>query len=74
VILANIVSQPNLPDKWLWQLHVFKFYNVSSAYNYLMLSDNTSPTDNIEILNKEIPLKVILFLASSVLSVTLHKL
>jgi hypothetical protein len=62
VILANIVLQLNLPHKWLWQLHVSKNYDVSSAYNYLMSSDNTSPTDNnVSIWNKEVPLKVSLF-------------
>jgi len=46
VILANIVLQPDLLDRWLWKLYASKNYNVSSACNYLMSSDNTSPADN----------------------------
>jgi len=36
VILVNIALQPKLSNRWLWQLHVSKNHNVSSAYNYLM--------------------------------------
>jgi len=53
--LTNIILQSTIYDRWLWQLHVSRSYNVASVYHYLIL------TYSIITWNKEVPLKVNLF-------------
>jgi len=62
-ILTNIVLQPNHSDRWIWHLHASSNYNVISAYNHLLTptSNNLSAIHMSEIWNKEVPLKISLF-------------
>jgi len=61
--LTNIVLHPHISDRWIWHLHVTKKYNVTSAYNHLMstIKINIVAAHATEFWNKEVPLKVRLF-------------
>jgi len=62
VLLIPIVLFTDVTDMWIWQLHVFSKYNVTSVYNYLTSRDQ--PLNNAHttlIWHREVPLKVIIF-------------
>ena len=62
-VLTNIVLQSNHSDRWIWPSHASNTYNVTSAYNHLLTPNSKilAATHSTEIWNKEVPLKISLF-------------
>lgn len=60
-MLNSIILQFGVEDIWVWQLHPFKCYYVSSAYQFLASVNHITPIVNSNILwLKAVPLKVYL--------------
>jgi len=63
VLLNSIILQEDVNERWLWNLHASKKYNVGSVYNFLIPTDQHIIDENTHLSwHKEVPMKVCLFM------------
>jgi hypothetical protein len=62
LLLQNVNLQVDKDDMWHWSLENSRVYSVCSAYQFLTVQHlDTSSVASTSLWNKDIPLKVVLF-------------